>query len=281
MVFASQCITIKPLRAHHGRRALRPRGGGDVILYIYLADYGIRRYGLPSVCREHDPLGLGGGDDGLQHEHRCGARGGGEIARTRRRSTICGGRERVPQGADFEAAVSRWRELYSDPDARFDKGEYRFDAADIAPMITYGTNAPMGMAIDGEIPAAADPKALEYMGFQAGERMLGKPVDYVFVGRHERTIQGPAALRPTGQGARRKAEGVTAGSSRLEGRGGSGTGEGLDTILAEAGLELRQPGCSACLVMNADDPGGKLAAFRLRTPSRSSGSRCADGCLRA
>ena len=68
--------------------------------------------------------------------------------------------------------MARWRELYSDADAVFDR-EYRFDAADIAPMITYGTNPGMGMAVDGTIPADADPKALEYMGFRPGERMLG------------------------------------------------------------------------------------------------------------
>ena len=110
----------------------------------------------------------------------CGARGG-MIAPDRTTFDYLRGRERAPQGAAFDQAVARWETLYSDADAVFDK-EYRFDAADIAPMITYGTNPGMGMAVDAQIPAEADPKALEYMGFKAGEKLLGKPVDYVFVG---------------------------------------------------------------------------------------------------
>ena len=189
----------------------------------------------------------------------CGARGG-MIAPDEKTFAYLRGRERVPQGAAFDEAVSRWRELYSDADAVFDK-EYRFDAADIAPMITYGTNPGMGMAIDGEIPAAADPKALEYMGFKAGERMLGKPVDYVFVGsctngRIEDLRRFAELVR-----GRRKAAGVTAwivpGSKGVEAQA---VAEGLDRILADAGFELRQPGCSACLAMNADKiPSGKYS----------------------
>ena len=187
----------------------------------------------------------------------CGARGG-MIAPDQTTFDYLRGRERAPQGEAFDAAVARWRELYSDADARFDR-EYRFDAAEIAPMITYGTNPGMGMAVDAAIPADADPKALEYMGFDAGERLLGKPVDYVFVGsctngriedlrRFARLVEG-----------RRKAPEVTAwivpGSKAVE---AAAKAEGLDRILAAAGFELRQPGCSACLAMNADKiPAGK------------------------
>ena len=126
-------------------------------------------------------------------------------------------------------------------------------------MITFGTNPGMGMAVDAAIPADADPKALEYMGFDAGERLLGNPVDYVFVGsctngriedlrRFARLVEG-----------RRKAPEVTAwivpGSKAVE---AAAKAEGLDRILAAAGFELRQPGCSACLAMNADKiPAGK------------------------
>lgn len=187
----------------------------------------------------------------------CGARGG-MIAPDEKTFEYLRGRERVPQGAAFDEAVARWRELYSDPDAVFDK-EYHFDAADIAPMITYGTNPGMGMAIDASIPTDADPKALEYMGFRPGERLLGHPVDYVFVGsctngriedlrRFARLVEG-----------RHKADGVTAwivpGSKGVE---AAARAEGLDRILSAAGFELRQPGCSACLAMNADKiPAGK------------------------
>ena len=110
----------------------------------------------------------------------CGACGG--MIAPRRKDLRVPPRPRTGSaGAEFDEAVARWRELYSDADAVFDK-EYRFDAADIAPMITYGTNPGMGMAVDASIPADADPKALEYMGFKADEKLLGKPVDYVFVG---------------------------------------------------------------------------------------------------
>ena len=262
MVFASQCIIqTKP-------RTMRITVDGDlrpgveakdVILYIIsrITASGGTGYFIEFAGSTIRSLSMEGRMTVCNMSIECGARGG-MIAPDEKTFDYLRGRERVPQGADFEAAVSRWRELYSDPDARFDK-EYRFDAADIAPMITYGTNPGMGMAIDGEIPAAADPKALEYMGFQAGERMLGKPVDYVFVGsctngriedlrRFARLVKG-----------RRKAEGVTAwivpGSKGVEAQARA---EGLDTILAEAGFELRQPGCSACLAMNADKiPAGK------------------------
>ncbi len=170
------------------------------------------------------------------------------------------GRERAPQGAAFDQAVARWETLYSDADAVFDK-EYRFDAADIAPMITYGTNPGMGMAVDAQIPAEADPKALEYMGFKAGEKLLGKPVDYVFVGSCTNgRIEDLRRFAKLVEG-RRKAQGVTAwivpGSKGVE---AAARAEGLDKVLAAAGFELRQPGCSACLAMNADKiPAGKYS----------------------
>lgn len=189
----------------------------------------------------------------------CGARGG-MIAPDEKTFDYLRGRERAPQGADFDAAVARWRELYSDPDAVFDK-EYRFDAADIAPMITYGTNPGMGMAIDGAIPADADHKALDYMGFKAGELLLGKPIDYVFVGSCTNgRIEDLRRFAQLVKGSR-KAAGVTAwivpGSKGVEAQARA---EGLDKILLEAGFELRQPGCSACLAMNADKvPAGKYS----------------------
>ena len=136
-----------------------------------------------------------------------------------------------------------------------------FDAADIYPMITYGTNPGMGMAVDAQIPAEADPKALEYMGFKAGEKLLGKPVDYVFVGSCTNgRIEDLRRFAKLVEG-RRKAQGVTAwivpGSKGVE---AAARAEGLDKVLAAAGFELRQPGCSACLAMNADKiPAGKYS----------------------
>lgn len=187
----------------------------------------------------------------------CGARGG-MIAPDQVTFDYLRGRERVP--ADFDEAVRRWSLLRSDDDAVFDK-EYRFDAADIEPMITYGTNPGMGMEITGSIPADSDPKALEYMGFAPGEKMLGKKVDYVFVGSCTNGRIEDLELFARLVKGRRKAEGVTAwivpGSKNTE---ELAKARGLDKILAEAGFELRQPGCSACLAMNADKiPAGKYS----------------------
>ena len=264
MVFASQCIIQTKPRTMRITvdGALRPGvEAKDVILYIIsqITASGGTGYFIEFAGSTIRSLSMEGRMTVCNMSIECGARGG-MIAPDEKTFAYLRGCERVPQGAAFDEAVSRWRELYSDADAVFDK-EYRFDAADIAPMITYGTNPGMGMAIDGEIPAAADPKALEYMGFKAGERMLGKPVDYVFVGsctngRIEDLRRFAELVR-----GRRKAAGVTAwivpGSKGVEAQA---VAEGLDRILADAGFELRQPGCSACLAMNADKiPAGKYS----------------------
>ena len=195
-----------------------------------------------------------------------GARGG-MIAPDQTTFDYLKGREFAPQGEEWEAAVERWSKLCSDEDAVFDK-EITFDAADIFPMITYGTNPGMGIAIDGEIPSSADmdeaskvsyTKALNYMGFAEGEKMIGKKVDYVFVGSCTNgRIEDLRAFAHFVKG-KRKAENITAwivpGSKEVE---RMAIEEGLKDILEQAGFELRQPGCSACLAMNEDKiPAGK------------------------
>ncbi len=194
-----------------------------------------------------------------------GARGG-MIAPDETTFDYLKGREFAPQGKAWDEAVERWRTLRSDDDAVFDR-EVTFDAADIEPMITYGTNPSMGVAVGGEIPAATGDaaarasfdKALEYMVFHSGEKMLGKKVDYVFVGSCTNgRIEDLRAFASIVKG-RRKAPGVTAwivpGSKQVERQA---IEEGLRDILEEAGFTLRQPGCSACLAMNDDKiPAGK------------------------
>lgn len=170
------------------------------------------------------------------------------------------GREYAPKGAEWDKAVSYWRTLKSGDDAVFDR-EITFDAADIEPMITYGTNPGMGIGITQTIPTDATPKALEYMGFHAGERMIGKKVDYVFLGACTNgRIEDFRAFASIAAG-RHKAEGITAwlvpGSWEVLKQIKA---EGLDQILNEAGFEIRQPGCSACLAMNDDKiPAGKYS----------------------
>ena len=195
-----------------------------------------------------------------------GARGG-MIAPDQTTFDYLKGREFAPQGVEWEAAVERWSQLRSDDDAVFDK-EVTFDAADIKPMITYGTNPGMGVAIDAEIPSSEGMdsasqttyrKALAYMGFAEGEKIIGKRVDYVFVGSCTNgRIEDLRAFTNFVKG-KRKADNVTAwivpGSKEVE---RMAIEEGLHDILQEAGFELRQPGCSACLAMNEDKiPAGK------------------------
>ena len=188
-----------------------------------------------------------------------GARGG-FIAPDETTFAYLKGREFAPKGEEWDKAVAFWKTLRSGDDAVFDR-EVVFDAADVPPMITYGTNPGMGMAIDGAIPADANPKSLAYMGFEAGQRLIGHPVDYVFLGACTNgRIEDFRAFAALVRG-RRKAEGLTAwlvpGSwavlRQIE-------AEGLDKELAAAGFEIRQPGCSACLAMNDDKvPAGKYA----------------------
>lgn len=168
----------------------------------------------------------------------------------------------APKGADWDKTVAAWKELKSDDDAIFDK-EVSFNATDIEPMITYGTNPGMGIGITQRIPTpqtASDEKALNYMHFSAGETMIGKPVDYVFLGACTNgRIEDFRAFASIAKG-RHKAENVVAwlvpGSWPVMRQIES---EGIDKILKEAGFEIRQPGCSACLAMNDDKiPSGKL-----------------------
>lgn len=195
-----------------------------------------------------------------------GARGG-MIAPDQTTFDYLKGREFAPQGEEWEKAVERWSKLKSDDDAVFDK-EITFDAADIDPMITYGTNPGMGIAVNGEIPSSAGmdtaskasyAKALAYMDFAEGDRMIGKRVDYVFVGSCTNgRIEDLRAFAGFVKG-RKKADNITAwivpGSKEVE---RMAIEEGLRDILEEAGFELRQPGCSACLAMNEDKiPAGK------------------------
>lgn len=195
-----------------------------------------------------------------------GARGG-MIAPDETTFAYLKGREYAPRGAEWEKALAQWQQLYSDSDAVFDR-EATFDAAAIEPMITYGTNPGMGIPVSGRIPElSAIPensrpsflKALEYMNFSPGEPLIGKPVDYVFVGSCTNgRIEDLRSFAEYVKG-KQKAPGVTAwivpGSKQVEKQA---IEEGIRDVLEAAGFELRQPGCSACLAMNDDKiPGGK------------------------
>lgn len=175
----------------------------------------------------------------------------------------------IPGVKDFESALIQWKNLESDPDASYDY-ELIFDAANIKPMITYGTNPGMAMAVDGLIPfnetgkneiSASFIKSLDYMGFKPGMKLLGHPIDYVFLGSCTNgRIEDFRAFAQVIAG-RKKASEVTAfivpGSKMVEEQMRT---EGLTEIYKNAGFEVRQPGCSSCLAMNEDKiPQGKYA----------------------
>ena len=179
------------------------------------------------------------------------------------------GREHAPVGEAWERAVAYWKTLRSGDDAVFDK-EMSFQASDIMPRITYGTNPGMGIGISENVPLltqindkarASFLKSLGYMGLQPGQSLLGLPIDFVFLGACTNgRIEDFRAFASLVKG-RKKAAGVTAllvpGSWAVERQIRQ---EGLDKILEEAGFQLRQPGCSACLAMNDDKiPAGKYA----------------------
>ena len=196
-----------------------------------------------------------------------GARGG-MIAPDETTFTYIKGREFTPKGDAWDKAMQYWQTLKTDDDAVFDK-EYTFDGSTIEPMITYGTNPGMGMGISNHIPNAEDveggvatyEKSLNYMGFAQGDTMIGKPVDYVFLGSCTNgRIEDFRAFASIVKG-KHKADNVIAwlvpGSHIVESQIKE---EGILDILTEAGFTLRQPGCSACLAMNDDKiPAGKYA----------------------
>ena len=196
-----------------------------------------------------------------------GARGG-MIAPDDKTFNYIRGREFSPKNYNWDIAMEYWKTLKSDDDAFFDK-EFTFDGSTIEPMITYGTNPGMGISINSGIPSSNQHggnketflKSLEYMDYSEGDKILGKKIDFVFLGSCTNgRIEDFRAFTNIVKG-RKKAPNVTAwlvpGSHKVE---KAIKDEGLLTILNESGFELREPGCSACLAMNDDKiPPGKYA----------------------
>jgi 3-isopropylmalate/(R)-2-methylmalate dehydratase large subunit len=179
------------------------------------------------------------------------------------------GRQFAPKGEAWDQALAYWKTLKSDEGADFDT-TYEFDAANIEPMITFGTNPGMGMGISQFVPSSDKltgndkltyEKSLKYMGYTQGDKMVGKQIDYVFVGSCTNgRIEDFRSFAAFVKG-KQKAANVTAwivpGSRAVEKQI---IAEGLVEILNAAGFELRQPGCSACLAMNDDKiPEGKYS----------------------
>ena len=250
----------------------------DVILYVIskVGTGGGTGYFVEYAGEVFEQMSMEGRMTVCNMSIEMGARGG-FVAPDKTTFEYVKGRRFAPSGAEFDKAVEQWSRLYSDPDAVFDK-EYVFDGADIAPMITYGTDPGRGIAIDGVIPECDESgmKGLAYMGFAPGEKMTGKKVDYIFVGSCTNgRIEDFRAFAGFVKG-KKAADGVTVwlvpGSVEVERKIRE---EGLEKILNDAGFVLRQPGCSACLAMNEDKvPAG---AYSLSTSNRNFEGRQGQG----
>jgi len=272
MVLATQCIMQpKPKKMritingalNHG---VTPK---DVALFIIskLTTSGATGYFVEYAGEVFEQLSMEGRMTVCNLSIEMGARGG-MIAPDEKTFEYIKGREFTPNGADWDKAMEYWKTLYTDEGASFDK-ELIYDGAEIDPMITFGTNPGMGMSITKAIPKASEieggqatyAKSLEYMGFAEGEQMVGKPIDYVFIGSCTNgRIEDFRAFASVVKGHKRAAN-VTAwlvpGSHKVL---NAIKEEGLLEIFKEAQFELREPGCSACLAMNDDKiPAGKYA----------------------
>ena len=273
MVLASECILqTKPKTMRISVEGNLSRGvtAKDLALYMMskITTSGATGYFIEYAGSTIRSLSMEGRLTLCNLSIEMGARGG-MIAPDETTFNYIKGREYAPKGEDWDKALEYWKTLKSDHDAVFDK-EIRFNAEDIEPMITYGTNPGMGIGITQYIPTieemsetekASFLKSMDYMGFKPGEKIIGKKVDYIFLGACTNgRIEDFRAFASLVKG-HKKAEGITAwlvpGSWMVVEQIKS---EGIDKVLEEAGFELRQPGCSACLAMNDDKvPAGKYA----------------------
>lgn len=273
MVLATQCILQpkpKKMRINVEGELAKDVSAKDIILYIIskISASGGTGYFIEYAGSAIRNLSMEGRMTICNMSIESGARGG-MIAPDEITFEYIRGKEFAPKGEDFEKALKKWRELKSDDDAIFDK-EITFDAADIEPMITYGTNPGMGIKISGNIPLESEiekaniesfRKSLKYMGFKPGEPVLGKNIDYVFIGSCTNGRIEDLRVVANYVKGRKKADNIIAwivpGSKQVEKQAYE---EGIVKVLEEAGFKLRQPGCSACLAMNEDKiPEGKLA----------------------
>ncbi|WP_294537131.1 3-isopropylmalate dehydratase large subunit [uncultured Bacteroides sp.] len=273
MVLASQCILQarpKTMRITVDGQLGRGVTAKDLALYMMakMTTSGATGYFVEYAGEAVRSLSMEGRLTLCNLSIEMGARGG-MVAPDEVTFDYIRGREYAPKGEAWEKAVAYWRTLKSEEDAVFDQ-EVRFDAADVQPMITYGTNPGMGMGItecipqtDGmsEVERGSFLKSLGYMGFRPGEPLLGKKVDYVFLGACTNGRIEDFRLFASLVKGRQKAPHVTAwlvpGSWMVDAQIRE---EGIDKVLAEAGFAIRQPGCSACLAMNDDKiPAGMYA----------------------
>ena len=258
-VFASQCLLLqkpKSLRVTVNGKLKAGVLPKDVILYI-IAKLGTNAgtgYFCEYAGNVFEDMSMEGRMTVCNMSIEMGARGG-MIAPDETTFEYIKGREFAPQGEAFEKKVAYWKTLPTDDGATFDK-EYLFDAADIEPMITYGTNPGMGIKITENIPTdnnASFEKSLAYMNFEKGQSLIDQKINYVFIGSCTNSRIEDFRIAADYIKGKKKAANVTAwfvpGSQQVAQQI---VKEGLKEVFEEAGFQLRQPGCSACLAMNDD-----------------------------
>ena len=258
-VFASQCLLMqkpKKLRVNVNGKLKNNVLPKDVILYI-IAKLGTNSgtgYFCEYAGNVFEEMTMEGRMTVCNMSIEMGARGG-MIAPDETTFAYVKDREFAPKGEAFNQKVAYWKTLKTDDGAIFDQ-EYSFDASDIEPMLTYGTNPGMGIKVSENIPTLNDAsfeKSLQYMNFQKGESLIDKPINYVFIGSCTNSRIEDFRVAANYVKGKQKAQNVTAwlvpGSQQVAKQIQS---EGLQTIFEEAGFKLRQPGCSACLAMNDD-----------------------------
>jgi 3-isopropylmalate/(R)-2-methylmalate dehydratase large subunit len=270
-VMATQCLLQqrpKRMKIEVNGQLQKGVGAKDIILYIIskISAAGGTGYFVEYAGDTIRSLSMEGRMTICNMSIEMGARGG-LIAPDQTTIDYVKGREFAPKGEEWDKAVAYWQTLYSDADAEFDSELY-FDAADIEPMITYGTNPGMGIGITQHVPETTSfetkeqgsyANALKYMGLHDDESLLGKPIDYVFIGSCTNSRIEDLRLVAEFIKGKQKAENVTVwvvpGSKQVQLQA---IEEGLDKVFEAAGFPLREPGCSACLGMNEDKiPAGK------------------------
>ena len=266
MVFASQCIMqTKPKAMRINIEGELHKGvvSKDIILYIIakISASGATGYFVEYAGSAIRALSMEARMTICNMSIEMGARGG-MIAPDQTTFNYMEGRLFAPKGAEWDAKLAQWKELYTDADAKFDM-EININAQDIEPMITYGTNPGMGLSVTGKVPtleSIVDPtekqnfeKAMKYMGLTPGQTLLGMPVQNVFIGSCTNSrIEDFRLVASIIKGKQKDPNVKTLVVPGSQEVAKQIKAEGLDKIFEAAGIEIRQAGCSACLGMNED-----------------------------
>jgi len=271
MVFASQCVLqTKPkvMRINIDGELNKGVVSKDIVLYVIaqISASGATGYAVEFAGSAIRALSMEARMTICNMSIEMGARCG-MIAPDETTFEYIKGRQFAPAGEAWDKAMAHWKTLFTDSDAAFDM-EININAADIEPMVTYGTNPGMGIGVTGHVPSLTEvdekekqsfEKSILYMGFEPGENIKGKKVDYVFIGSCTNSRIEDLRMVASFVNGKKKADDVEVwivpGSKQVEKQA---IEEGLDKVFEQAGFLLRQPGCSACLGMNEDKiPAGK------------------------